>query len=407
MTKRKQTDKQSSWFYDMILNNRGINIILIIIIIVAAIYGFTKIAYLFTPIGNVISMFAFPVITAGIMYYLFAPLVDFFSRRGVDRRITIWVLFILLIVLIIWGISTLVPILRSQMTAFINNIPNYVQQIEHIINELPLEIQNLTIPTTLDRFFDSFDLTNLTNRFNSIITSTFDGIGSVIGTITQFISGLLIFPIMLYYLLLEGNKIYKFTIYLIPNKYHESAKRLLYRMNFQIAQYIRGQIIVALIVGIIFAIGYSIIGLDYGISLAVLAGILNIIPYLGSIIAVIPAIIIAALTSPTMLLKVALVIAIEQTIEGRFISPQVLGNSMEIHPVTILVIILAAGKLFGLTGVILGVPGYAVIKVIVTEIYRYYRKQSPLYQDEPVFQLGLSDQVDVILPDQDQEQADD
>ena len=84
-----------------------------------------------------------------------------------------------------------------------------------------------------------------------------------------------------------------------------------------------------------------------------------------------------------MLIKVIIVMVVEQTIEGRFISPQVLGNSMQIHPVTILMVLLASGKLFGVVGVVIGIPTFAVLKVIVSEIYSWYRENNPSYQ-EPI-----------------------
>ena len=164
------------------------------------------------------------------------------------------------------------------------------------------------------------------------------------------------------------------------------ASRMMYQGHYQVAQYIRGQIIVAICVAIMFCIGYSIVGLDYAIALGVVSGFLNIIPLLGSFIAVIPAFIIALITSPVMVLKVAIVMMVEQTIEGRFIAPQVLGNNLKIHPVTILIVLLSAGKAFGLVGVILGVPGYAVIKVIVGEFYELYRERSGAYGPKEAIQ---------------------
>src|SRR5699024_1527023 len=195
-----------------------------------------------------------------------------------------------------------------------------------------------------------------------------------VGTVTTTFTGLLIIPIFTYYLLVESDKIPKKILYYIPTKYRQVVSRMLYQGNYQVSQYIRGQIIVATCVGIIFGIGYAIIGLEYGTTLAVLAGLLNIIPYLGSFIAIIPALIVGLITSPIMLIKVIIVMVVEQTIEGRFISPQVLGNSMQIHPVTILMVLLASGKLFGVVGVVIGIPTFAVLKVIVSEIYSWYRE---------------------------------
>jgi predicted PurR-regulated permease PerM len=90
----------------------------------------------------------------------------------------------------------------------------------------------------------------------------------------------------------------------------------------------------------------------------------------------VPSIVVGAFISPVMLIKVLIVFVIEQTLEGRVISPLVLGNTLSIHPVTIIFILLASGKLFGIVGVILGIPGYAVLKVILTELFHWYRQHS-------------------------------
>lgn len=378
----RRQKRQSTFFHRWILNNKTVISLMILIIVLIVIALLNQMSYLFTPIASFISLFAFPVIFAGVFFYLLNPLVVRLSREGIDRRISIWGIFIVLILLIVWGISTLVPILRDQFQSFMNNVPYYSQQVEHFVDNLPFELGNASFIQDIDQFFSSFDFTNLTERINSLVQTTFGGIGTVIGSITQFVTGLLTMPVLLYYLLLESEKIPQSILYVVPNKYRPHVSRMMFRSNFQVSQYIRGQIIVAIIVGIMFAIGYSIIGLDYAISLAIIAAFCNVIPYIGSFVAVIPAIFIAAVSSPFMLLKVLIVMAIEQFIEGRFVSPQILGNNLQIHPVTILVILLAAGKLFGISGVILGVPGYAVIKVIVGELYQSFRQYSDLYDDE-------------------------
>lgn len=132
-----------------------------------------------------------------------------------------------------------------------------------------------------------------------------------------------------------------------------------------------------------FAFGYWVIGLKFALLLGIVSGILNLIPYLGSFLAMVPAITVGAFVSPLMLVKVLIVFVIEQTLEGRVISPLVLGNTLAIHPVTIIFILLAAGKLFGIAGVILGIPGYAVIKVIVNEWFDWYRQHSDFDAGDP------------------------
>ena len=154
---------------------------------------------------------------------------------------------------------------------------------------------------------------------------------------------------------------------------------MLHEMNQQVSSYIRGQILVAIFVGITYTIGYSIIGLPYGVTIGMIAGVLTIIPYIGSIIGLVPAFIIAFVTNPSLALQVFLVYVIEQLIESRLLQPLILGSSLKMHPVTILVILLAAGKMFGLTGLLIAVPVYAVVKVFVTHFFAWYKDYSGLY----------------------------
>lgn len=111
-----------------------------------------------------------------------------------------------------------------------------------------------------------------------------------------------------------------------------------------------------------------VIGLNYALVLAIIASLTSIVPYLGPVIAITPAIIISAVTSPAMLVKLAVVWIIVQSIEGKFISPQVMGKNLSVHPITIIFVILIGGNLFGILGIIFAVPGYAVLKVIVLHI---------------------------------------
>ncbi|KFN92359.1 AI-2E family transporter [Tetragenococcus muriaticus] len=153
-------------------------------------------------------------------------------------------------------------------------------------------------------------------------------------------------------------------------------------MNQQVSSYIRGQLTVAFAVAILFMVGFSIIGLDYAITLGVIAGFLNLVPYVGSFLAMIPAIFLGIVGGPVLLIQVIIVFAIEQLIEGRLISPLVLGNQLAIHPVTILFVLLTAGNLFGFFGVVLGVPAYAALKVVITNIFNWYKTISGVYTDD-------------------------
>ena len=138
----------------------------------------------------------------------------------------------------------------------------------------------------------------------------------------------------------------------------------------------------AFIVAIMFIILFKIIGLRYAVTLGITAGILNLVPYLGSFLAMIPALVLGLIAGPVMLLKVIIVFIVEQTIEGRFVSPLILGSQLNIHPITILFVLLTSGSMFGIWGVLLGIPIYASAKVVISEIFDWYKGVSGLY--EPV-----------------------
>lgn len=127
-------------------------------------------------------------------------------------------------------------------------------------------------------------------------------------------------------------------------------------------------------------IGFTIIGLEYAPVLALIAAFTNVVPYLGPAIAITPALIVAIVTSPFMVVKLIIVWTIVQLIEGKFISPQIMGRNLRVHPITIIFIILTAGNLFGIVGILLAVPGYALLKVFVTHVFEFFKIRSKLYE---------------------------
>lgn len=379
-------DSKHPLFWYKILNNKVVLFLLILLIVLLNLLVFTKIAYMFQPVIAIVNMFSFPVITSVILYYLFVPLVNRLEAKNLKRQWSTLLIFVFLIIMIAWAIGSIFPIIRTQVQTFVANIPAYYSTIEKMIADLPASTNPVmqNVSSSIQAMFQGFSLDSITQQINPIVTSTFGGIGNIVVTVTQTFTGLITIPIFTYYLLVSSDRLPRNIMRYVPTKHAGIVSRMFFHANYQVSQYIRGQIIVAFCVGIMFAIGYAIIGLEYGTTLAVTAGLLNIIPFLGSFIAVIPALIVGLLTSPSMLIKVIIVLIVEQTIEGRFISPQVLGNSLKIHPVTILVVLLTSGQLYGVPGVIVGVPVYAVLKVIVKEVYWAYRQTSTAYEGSVV-----------------------
>lgn len=380
----KSADKQATqwnntWFWKRIINNKIVSALVITFLLFVNIYMFTRISYIFRPIGIILGIVGPPMIFSVIFYYLLNPIVDWLERKRFSRNTAIAFMFSILILLIIGGMNFIVPIIRDQLESLIESWPTYW-------NNLMMQLDSLLNTQAFTDFMDQLGettiLETLTNQTTQVVNATMGSIGSLIGTVTQIFITLFTMPFVLYYLLRDGKKIPPFVTKYIPIQARPKVNELFTAINRQVSFYVRGQLIVAISVGIIFWIGFTIVGLDFALTLGIFAGFLNLIPYLGSFVASIPALIIAVVHSPFMLAKVLMVFAVEQILENRIISPQIIGNTLKIHPVNIIFLLLIGGRLFGVMGVVFGIPGYAIIKIIVSMAFDWYRAYSGWYDVE-------------------------
>lgn len=376
----RSKDWRRTWLWNWLVNNKFVAFLLVLLLVFLNILLFIRLSPVFAPIGIALEIIGPPIVFSGILYYLISPLIAWLETKKFSRNSAVVLVLFLIVLLILWGVAILLPILQRQVLSFWNEWPVYWQNIVAQLDDL----LNTEAFSDLMVQVNETDLVSvLSEQWATILDATVGGIGSFIGVVAQFFITLFTFPIILYYLLKDGEKLPDYVFQFVPVTVRGKIKQVFSEMNEQLSSYIRGQLLVALAVGILFWLGFAIIGLDYAVTLGVLAGSLNLIPYLGSIVATVPAIVIALVDSPFMLLKVLIVFGIEQIIEGRIISPQILGTNLKIHPVTILFILLVAGRLAGVTGLLLGVPGYAILKIIAGHIFLWYKEYSGLYEEEP------------------------
>lgn len=379
----ERTRPWSERFKLFFLNNRFVIFLLVLLLISINIFVLSKIPYVFTPLFVLIKTVILPIILSGILFYLFNPLVNFLEKRKVKRIYSIILLYLLIIGLIVLIVSLVIPVIQTQIRELIRNIPSFydgiVNQIQYWLGgDVSKQIQHTFSINPNDL------VQNLSEKGSSIINQTFTGIGGFLGALTETVLSIVTVPFILFYLLKDGAKLPNFIMKFIPVTLRSQTGKVMSEMNHQISSYIRGQIIVSVCIGILLYIGYQIIGLDYSLILAIMASCTSIVPYLGPAIAITPALIVALVTSPFMLLKMVIVWTIVQLIEGKLISPQIMGKSLKVHPITIIFVILTAGKLFGVIGILLAVPGYAVLKVIVTHLFDWFKVSSNLYEKKKI-----------------------
>lgn len=207
----------------------------------------------------------------------------------------------------------------------------------------------------------------------SLLHSFTGSLGSVLGAVTNVAITALTIPIMLFYMLKDGQRLLPSIQRMLPSKYGEEAAELLRQMNQTISAYIAGQLIECLFVGLFTFLGYLMIGLPYSFLLGFIAGICNIMPYVGPYIGIAPALIIAVTISPLMCVLVIVVVVVVQQVDGNFVYPNVIGKTLAIHPLTIIILLLVAGNIAGLLGMILVVPFYAIVKTMVQYVRGIYR----------------------------------
>lgn len=345
-----------------------------LLLLASLIFVFTKIRFVFSPVFTFFQTLFAPFLIAGFLFYLLNPLVKVLmkikiKKFKVKRPLAITIVFLLLISVLGLVISFFIPRLLEQIKSLVIGLPGYLSELQHFLTNLFDNshiswLQKVDLHTYMDKFEGS--LTTILKKFILSLTTS---LGSVIGTITSVTVTLVTVPFILFYMLKDGEKLVPTVEKLFPKRNQSKVRRLLHEMSTTLSRYISGQMIECLFVGTFSAIGYSMTGIPYALLVGLFAGITNIIPYLGPYIGLMPALFLAFSKSLSTVFWVIVVCIIVQQLDGNLVYPNVIGKSLHLHPLTIIIILLVAGNIAGLLGMILGVPLYAVTKVIVKFIY--------------------------------------
>ncbi|MDS9471211.1 AI-2E family transporter [Sporosarcina pasteurii] len=386
---RQQVNEKKGNLISFLGGKSTLFVLVSILLIGLIIFVFKQIPFVFYPLSVLFSTVVLPVILAMIGYYLLRPVLRLLEKAKIPRMWGILILFLATAGVITLLIFLVVPFLKIQFHNLVDDFPTYFKK-------LTLTVDHFLRTSIFSSFYESLDinLASLVDNAPSNIGKTIaDALGGIAVGVTSFVSALTGFvlaivtvPFILFYLLKDGEKLPKVFINMLPPRMRDDARDIVKQTDHQISSYIQGQILVAICIGIMVSIGFFIIGMDYALLLGVLAMFTSVVPYLGPLIAITPAVIIAVVTSPFMIVKLAIVWTIVQLIDGKFISPQIMGKSLQIHPITIIFVLLTAGSLFGVAGVILGIPGFAVLKVFVQHFFRLYKLRYNRYMTDSGYQ---------------------
>ncbi|WP_040226058.1 AI-2E family transporter [Bhargavaea cecembensis] len=323
---------------------------------------FIEIQFIFEPLVIIAKTAIVPVIFGGVLFYLAVPV----QRRLEASNVPRWgsILIILAIVaVIIWVFVALIgPIVTKQVNNLVDNAPELTRQLNdvrvdllHQKDDLPDQVQ-----TTLNNALDRVEASAV--KFGSWVIQ-------FLQTVAQALVLLILVPFFFIFMLKDHEKFAPRIYNLFHGKRREWVKKTLHDINHVLSSYIQGQLLISTILATLILIGYLIIGLKYALLLALFALVMNVIPFLGPWIAFAPAAVIGFLQDPKMVIWVSLVTLAAQQTDSHLITPNIMGKTLDIHPLTVITLILAAGNIAGFFGILLAVPTYAVIKVVVINIY--------------------------------------
>ncbi|WP_422123317.1 AI-2E family transporter [Planococcus sp. X10-3] len=377
-----EPEEKPSFFetnYIQFLGGRNTLFTLIALVLIGlVIFIFREVSFIFNPLSVFMQTVVLPVTLAMILYYLLRPVLRLLERFRIKRIWGILIIFLGVIGLITLVTFLILPFLREQLQMLIAEFPEY-------FNQLLMDVDAFLRSSFLGGYYtgSNFDIDqlmetlpeNVAGILQDTVASIISGVTGFLSTITSFVLSIVIVPFILFYLLKDGEKLPEYILKLLPPRLRHDTREVFGEADKQLSAYIQGQLIVAFLIGVMVYIGFLIIGMEYALLLGVLAMFTSVVPYIGPAIAITPAVIIALVTSPFMLVKLAIVWTVVQVVEGNVISPQVMGKTLYIHPVTIIFVLLTAGSLFGVAGVILGIPVYAILRVLVSHTFKLFKRR--------------------------------
>ncbi|MGG0655241.1 AI-2E family transporter [Rummeliibacillus pycnus] len=336
----------------------GVGILLALLIV----KYFLEIKSLFYPIVALLSAIFVPLLAGGILYYATEPIQRFLEKRKFPRWASILTI-ILLICLAVYGfIAIIVPPINAQINNLVKAAPTLANELTDMVDTVLKNRDNF--PSQLNDAINS-----VMNSIQSYAVSTSKFLVQFISSIVSGAFVLILVPFFFIYMLKDHEKFAPKVYSLFTGSRREWIKKTLSEINYVLRNYIQGQLLISFILATIIFIGYKIIGLEYAILLALLAFFMNMIPFIGPWIALVPAVVVGLLQDPILAVWVCVITLVAQQIDSNFVTPNVMGKTLDIHPLTVITIILAAGNIAGFVGILLGVPMYAVIKVVVKNIY--------------------------------------
>ncbi len=303
-----------------------------------------------------------------LLAMIFNPLVSILEKKNIPRIISVLIVFLVSGVMVVLGLSVLIPKIAVQMNTITKsltqeNVGNIIAKFETIINDL--------LP-----FINTKDLApKLSDLISSLFFDTINNLSDILTSIISVIAISVIVPFMTFFILKDNRTIIKGIINIMPNKYFEMSYSVINQISKQLGRFVRGWILDAFLVGLAITIGLAFLGIKNSITIGFVAGVGHLIPYFGPVIGGLPAILISLIQFGdfSKLPSILILFLIIYSLDNGYIQPNVFSKSTDLHPLMIIILILAGSQIMGILGMLLAVPTATVIRTAAREIYNGYK----------------------------------
>jgi putative permease len=314
-----------------------------------------------------------PILLSMILAFLLEPIVGFLEGESVPRTVSILVIFLLLAGLLTLLAVWLIPHLQMTFLSLQSDFPRYLSRSMDFINEFQANLQE-RIP-----FIEHYQISTKIRVFAEKLFAEI--LLQTPKSALRLGSLMILVPLFSFFFLRDGRRMVKTCLNLVPNRYFELAHDLYFTVSYQLANFIRGRILEALIIGIVVTLGLSLTDIRYPLLLGIFAGVTNLIPYIGPIIGMVPGFLIAfvdlGMGGQFWWIVILYFIIAQILLDGFILVPILISKFADLHPLWVIIAIVMGGKLYGVLGMIIGVPIASIIKITIIEI-RHYRSSFQL-----------------------------
>jgi predicted PurR-regulated permease PerM len=326
----------------------------------------------------------FPLLSSFALAYMLEPLVEWLQRRGWSRTPAVLLTLTAATVVLILALVFVIPAIWSQLVKSYEQLPYALEAGHRVVDPLIAKLKSASPPVYnfLQSLLQKVRSPEQQAEMGATIGSWLQGGLLKLMTATSSLFDLLLIPFFVFYLLSDYLKMKARIERWIPPRYRTTGGGLLSQINHVLSMYVRNQVVIAFVMGLLYSFGFAVLRVPLALTIGMISGFLNFVPYLGTLTGLVLAVSFTALdgAGPARLVGVLAVFAIVQSVEGYYLTPKLLGESLNLHPLVVLLGLVIGGNLFGLLGIILAVPVIAAATVILRFAEENIYQRSEFYQ---------------------------